>query len=82
MAKKKMTKRLAAREAKHIAAGQITAYLDVGQPNDDHGCEYPCSECAAVREALIELAAKLEEQAGLDVRQGFWFERGEVSRHA
>jgi hypothetical protein len=71
----KMTKRLAAREAKNIAAGQIMSYMEVGQPNEDHGCEYPCAECETVREALRNLATKLEEQAGADVRVGYWWER-------
>ena len=43
---------------------------------------WPFRSVSSPEMLLIELAAKLEEQAGLDVRQGFWFERGEVSRHA
>lgn len=55
-----MNKREAAREAKIIAAAQIDAYLEVGQPYDDHGCEALCVRCNNVRDALLALSARLD----------------------
>lgn len=75
-------KRQAMREAKHLAAGEIIRYLDVGQPNDDHGCEHPCPGCSAVREALIELSERLEAESKIKTYSGgHWYERAKAKRN-
>jgi hypothetical protein len=73
------SKRQAMREAKHLAAGEINRYLDVGQPIEDHGCVDggdPCEGCQRVVAALRELAHNLANEAGLDTYNGgMWWDK-------
>ena len=76
-AAKRLTKRSARVEAKRITAGEITRYLDTGQPAEDHGCAdpTPCRECQLVRQALRQLAGELERPSGQDGMGPYWWER-------
>jgi hypothetical protein len=57
-----------AQEAKGIAAAQLRAFLQAGQPMEDCGCddgERPrCRRCKAVVRAIDKLAARLDDGAG------------------
>ena len=72
-----ITKRSAAVEAKRIASGEITRYLETGQPAEDHGCADPdpCRECVLIREALEKLSVQLEQPSGVGGLGPYWWQR-------
>lgn len=51
--------------AKGIAAAQLWAYIDAGQPMGDCGCDPPwCRRCNARVKAMEKLAKRLRAQSG------------------
>jgi hypothetical protein len=64
-----MSVRTPTQEAKGIAAAQLWAYLQAGQPFEDCGCcesldDQGCARCVRVAKAIEKLAERMLSQSG------------------